>query len=169
MEQNNLKKLVFSAILIALVFVVTYIVRIPVLASGAYINPGDSMVYLSAFVPGGIYGALAAGLGSALADLLAGAAVYALPTFVIKLAMSLLCFIILKKSDNPVRFLLASVAGGAVMVVGYWLTELLLFDWAYSLATLPGNLIQWAGGVVIAFLLFLIVRRLPKKLISFEK
>ena len=97
----------FAALMTALEFAVTFSVRIPLpVASGAYLNPGDSVIYLGTFFLGGIPAVIASGLGSAFSDLLAGAGAYVLPTFIIKGLMSLICGIIYKKNRGIKNFLL---------------------------------------------------------------
>ena len=62
-------------------------IAIPVpLPGGGYANAGDVLVLLSAFVLGPGLGAAAAGVGSALADLILGYTIYAPGTLIIKAA-----------------------------------------------------------------------------------
>jgi uncharacterized membrane protein len=56
------------------------------------------------------------------------------------------------------RFVVACVAGGAIMVAGYGLYEYLFFGAGVAAASLPFNLIQWAGGVIIALPLYKVVK-----------
>ena len=70
-------KLVISALMASMVCVATIVIKIPIPATGGYINLGDCIVLLSGVVLGPLYGGLAAGLGSALADLLGGYVVFA--------------------------------------------------------------------------------------------
>ena len=81
----NTKDITKIAIMAALVFVATYLIKIPSL--NGYTHIGDSMVILSAFILGKKEGALAAGLGAALCDLLSGYMQYIIPTFFIKSMM----------------------------------------------------------------------------------
>ena len=83
MQTNRVKKLVLSAMLSALVFTATYVVKIPSPTNG-YVNLGDCFVLLSGWLLGPLYGAAAAGIGSALTDLLGGYAHYVPGTLVIK-------------------------------------------------------------------------------------
>ena len=57
--------------LAALVCVATMVIKIPSPLNG-YINLGDCIVLLSGWLLSPVYGFMAAGLGSALADLFAG-------------------------------------------------------------------------------------------------
>lgn len=165
---KRLKKLVLAAIVAALVFVITFLIRIPIPATnGAYVNAGDSIVYLSALTPGGFFAAGAASIGSALADLLSGAGIYALPTFFIKAAMALVCYYILRRHRRQtVYFLLGSICGGIVMLMGYFIAEWLMFGIEYALLTTPGNVVQLVGGVAIALPLYLAARRMPGQILG---
>ena len=65
------KKLIFAALFAALTCVATMIIKVPTPTMG-YIHPGDSIVLLSGFLLGPLYGGLAAGIGSMFSDLFGG-------------------------------------------------------------------------------------------------
>ena len=65
---NTTKKVVTASMLAALVCVATMIIKIPSPLKG-YINLGDCIVLLSGWLLSPLYGFLAAGIGSALADI----------------------------------------------------------------------------------------------------
>ena len=71
MENQKVRKLVLSALMAALVYVATSIIQIPSPVNG-YVNLGDCFVLLAGWVLGPVYGSLAAGIGSALADMFTG-------------------------------------------------------------------------------------------------
>ena len=91
-----------------------------------YVNLGDCAVLLSAWVLGPVYGRVAAGTGSMLADLFSGYAHYAPGTFLIKLCMAVAAALIFRFLRNrpASKLLLAQGASGlvaeAVMVAGYF-------------------------------------------------
>ncbi len=157
------KKLVYLGIFAALVLVSTWMIKIPI--PTGYIHLGDAMVYLSGALLGPI-GALAAGLGSLLADIMAGYASYALPTFVIKSLDALMVAVIFKglakKSDSGqvelVKLVGAMLVGGAVMVSGYFAYELFVAP-EYAFVNIPFNVIQASSGVVIAALVYPFIAR----------
>ena len=62
------RKLVFSGLFAALCCVMTMVIQIP--SPTGYVNLGDCMILLGALALGPVYGALAGGIGSALADIL---------------------------------------------------------------------------------------------------
>lgn len=68
--------------------------------------------------------------------------------------MGFVCAVMMKNAKFP-KFLLVSIIAGAIMVVGYGAYEYILMGgWSYVAATIIPNLIQWAGGVTGAALLY---------------
>lgn len=112
---NNTKKFVLTGLMTALVFVLTFIFPIPVPYTSGYIHLGDSMIYISVIVLGPIYGAFASGVGSMLADLLAGYAQYALPTLIIKSLMALIMGLIIKGKTKK------TFTGSAITALLIWM------------------------------------------------
>ena len=98
MMKDNLKKHVITALFAALTFAATMAVRIPTPGTNGYIHPGDALVILSGVILGPSNGFLAAGIGSALADLLGGYFVYAPITFLIKGLVALCCGLIFQRT-----------------------------------------------------------------------
>ena len=76
MQHEKTKELAMTALMTALIFTATYIIKIPNPATGGYTHMGDCMIFLGVMVLGRKHGALAGGLGGALSDLLSGAAFY---------------------------------------------------------------------------------------------
>lgn len=148
------RKITVSAVMAALIFIITFLIHIPVPGtSAAYINPGDAIIYLSAYIIGGVPAMFAAGIGSMLADIAGNAVVYAPATLVIKAVMGLVCgYMTVKPSLS--RFVFACIVGGAVMVGGYGLFEYFYFGLAYAAGSVLFNLIQWAAGMAIAVVLY---------------
>ena len=87
MNSKKTKLITLTALLTAFTTVSTMIIRIPTPTKG-YVNLGDCLVNISAWLLGPVYGAAAAGIGSALADVFSGYIVYALATLIIKGAMA---------------------------------------------------------------------------------
>lgn len=161
---SKTKKLTMVAVMAALIFVITWLVRIPVPgAHGAYLNFGDTVIYMCAYILGGPFAALAAAVGSGIADLAAGAAIYVLPTMLIKGVMGLVAGR-LNQNQGFAFYVLGGLIGGAIMAGGYALYEYLVFGAAYALAGLvPFNLIQWFGGFAFSLPLFPVARRLSQQ------
>lgn len=87
---KNVLKLTYGGVMAALTFISTSFMAFPIAVNNGYIHLGDGFVLSCGVVLGKKYGALAAGIGSALADIYLGYASWALPTFVIKALMAYL-------------------------------------------------------------------------------
>ncbi len=148
------KKIVLSALLAALACVATMIIRLPS-PLGGYINLGDGIVLLCGWLLSPVYGFLAAGIGSGLADILSGYVAYAPATFVIKGGMALLAYWIAKSLRT--RPLTAKLVGGVtaevVMIGGYLLFESFIYGFVPSLVNVPANAVQGLAGLIVGLLL----------------
>ena len=152
---KKLKKIVFTALMAALICVATMVITIPTPLHG-YINLGDALVLLSAWTLGPIYGCAAAGIGSSIADLFSGYAIYAPATFVIKGLMALVAWAVykkIKKTRSTVFLCVSAIIAELLMVLGYYLFEGILYGFVPSLVNVPANLIQALGGVVFGVIL----------------
>ncbi len=154
---NGTRALVMTGLLAALACVATMVIQIPS-PTGGYMNLGDTVVLLSAYLLGPVYGAVAGGVGSALADLLSGYTVFVPATLVIKAAMALLAGALYRWNK---KFLAAwGAAAEAVMVTGYWLFGgFLSGSLTASAADIPSNLVQAAFGLALSTLLTVLLRQ----------
>lgn len=163
-KDTKVRRLTATAVSAAVVFVVTWLVKIPLpVSGGAYLNFGDAAIFFCAFVLGGPWAAASAGIGSALADLVGGAPLYAVPTFVIKFLMGLTAGA-LNSSQRFMPYLVSCVVGSAIMICGYAAFEWGAFGSALATAVLPFNLIQAVGSVLVAAVLFRAAHRLSSAL-----
>ncbi|MEG0940650.1 MAG: ECF transporter S component [Oscillospiraceae bacterium] len=164
MANSKVRKLVWAALFTALTTVATMVIQIPS-PTGGYLNAGDALVILGAFFLGPVWGALAAGLGSALADIFAGYILYAPATLIIKGLMALVAGIILRKAkDNKRVFpaILGSVLAEIIMIVGYFaFTATFLGVGMGALAEIPGNCVQAVFGATAGTALFFALSRIP--------
>ena len=157
---SQLLRLVMTGVLMALACVATMVIQIPSPTHG-YMNLGDCVVLLSGCLLGPVYGAVAGGVGSALADLLSGYAVYVPGTLVIKAVMAALAGGLYRRGRKllPVGAVLAEL----VMIVGYWLYDgFLMGSLAGSAAGIPSNIIQGVFGGVCGVALVAALSRVPQ-------
>ncbi len=168
--KNNLLKLIVSALFAAIVFVATFVVQIP--AVFGYVNLGDFSVLLCGAVLGPIWGGVAAGLGSALADLMFGYGIYAPATFLIKGVMALAVGFAVLKAKEKGALLKTALTGAACevfMTVSYFVYECFVLGYGIgAAAAIPANLFQGAVGFV-AFLVIYGVISKNKRLKEFLK
>ena len=121
MRGSSTFRVVLTALFAALVCVATMFIRVPSPVSG-YINLGDGFVLLSAFLLGPSLGTAAAGIGSALADLLSGYPMYAAGTLIIKALMALFAATLCRRLGHggTKSRLIAAVAAELWMALGYF-------------------------------------------------
>lgn len=133
--------------LTVIVSVITLFVRIP-LPSKGYFNFGDIAVVFSGLFLGSRGGALAGGIGSALADVIGGFPIFAPLTLVAKGLEGLLSG--LSKDKQGFLFYLFPAIGVLVMVVVYFIGEIMMpqIGIGGAIAEIPSNLIQATGGFV---------------------
>ena len=154
--KNKTQRIVISALFASLVCVTTMLVQIPSPLKG-YLNLGDAIVLLSAWLLSPVYGAVAAGLGSALSDLFSGYVTYAPATFIIKGAMALIAYAIASRLGKKHKPLTARLCGGIAaeltMILGYYLFESVLYGFGASLVNIPANAVQAIAGLSVGILL----------------
>ncbi len=153
-----------TAIFAALACVLTMTVSIPVPATGGYINIGDLGVMLAGLIFGPLIGFISGGVGSALADIFIGYPSWAIWTFLVKglegFVVGLIANPRIFHGKRTYKDILAVIAGGLLMVLGYFIVELLVFNFGIvaSLIEVPGNLFQFIFGAIGSILLIVILR-----------
>ena len=162
---NNLKKLILAALFAALSCVATMSIRIPTPGTGGYIHPGDAIVILSGVILGPVWGFLAGGIGSALSDLIGGYFIYVPITFVIKGLVALAAGLLYQKvGKNQKSRYIAVILGGVADIIlvagGYFVCEFFIYG-AGAAASIPANIIQGIGGLVISCILYPILISIP--------
>lgn len=152
---ERLQLFVKASMLAAMTCIATMIIKIPIAATGGYINIGDTVVLLAAWLLGNPYGACAAALGSALADILSGYVVYAPATAIIKFVMAFVCCIvsssmIRKKITRYAAFAVSSVIAEIIMIAGYFLYESTVMGYGLAAAAaIPGNAVQGIVSLIL--------------------
>ena len=160
--KNPTQKLSVAALLAALTCVVTMVIKIPSPLKG-YLNLGDCVVLTASRVLPPLYGFLAAGLGSALADIFSGYAIYAPATFLIKGLMVLAAYCIYnvlnRKINNSISRIISGFIAEVIMVLGYYVFEGFLYGFDESLVNVPANAVQGTAGIILGFVLIKIFEK----------
>ena len=169
MTAKKTRTIILTALLAALTTVATMVIRIPTpLAGGGYIHLGDGLVLICGILLGPGLGAVAAGVGSMLADVFAGAAAYVPATLAIKALTAAAGGWLYHRMaghsslHTPVRVALAGIPAEVIMVAGYYLYEVGLQIAAGSaagaaaaavLVGVPFNIVQGLAGVIVCAVL----------------
>ena len=156
MQTKKTLKLVMAALLAAMTCVATMVIKIPLTATGGYINLGDCIVLLSGILLGPLYGGLATGIGSALADLFSGYVAFLPATFLIKGFMAVIMGLFIKdlSKNNAVKTAIIGAIAECFMIAGYFFFEAVVMGFGLgAAASIPGNAIQGIVGLILAMLL----------------
>ncbi|MCR5211984.1 MAG: ECF transporter S component [Lachnospiraceae bacterium] len=165
-NKSRIQGIVMTSVFAALTFAATFLIKIPLPAVNGYVHPGDAIVVLSGLMLGGKKGFLAAGIGSALADLLGGYVIYAPVTFFIKGFAALLAAVLFKalmKKLSKHSVAAALIAGSADIILvpgGYFIFSSILYGTAAALISIVPDLFQALFGLFVATILYPILRRI---------
>ncbi len=151
--------LVLVAVFGAAVAALTLVFRVPVTATGGYLNLGDVLIIFCGLFFGRLVGGGVGALGSAAADIIGGYAVFAPLTFLVKGLEGLIPGLVTGKSASRVRAALGAFAGASFMVLGYFIGESLMPSIGPENAALevPGNAFQGLAGAIGGYGLFFAV------------
>lgn len=162
-QKIQVREVVMGALGITLVFLATYVLKIPNAMQG-YVNLGDGFILLFATLLHPFFAFVVGGVGSALADAAGGYGMYVVFTLLIKGMEGLIVCLLLKQSVSRAKRLIVYSIASLFMVGGYFIADAFVNNsWQLSLTGVPGNLVQALAGIIIAYLAFpLIQRRIPK-------
>ncbi len=145
---------IFTAVITSL----TFMIRIPSPSSG-YINLGDSAIMLATLVLPFRGAVVAAGVGSALADIFAGYLIYAPFTFFIKI-LEVIVIYLLRRYLTTNKYFIPFFAGGLVMALSYAIVDgIMLMGIGAFFISLGGNIGQ---GVVSAMIVTVVYPKFNK-------
>jgi len=155
------KNIGIVAVFSALAFVATRFLQIPILQTGGYLNFGEAIIYIAAIFFGPAVGGLVGAIGPALADVTSPYAAFAPFTFIIKGLEGIVVGKIASSSKGKITKIVGVVAGGTIMVIGYFIVEILVFliPTPIALVEVPFNILQFIVGGTIAIV---ITERLKK-------
>ncbi len=154
--KTKTQKIILASMFAALCCVATMIIKVPSPLKG-YLNLGDCVVLLSGWLLSPAYGFVAAGIGSAIADVLSGYVVYAPVTLVIKGVMAVIAHLSFKVMSNKLGNTPSRVIGGILaeveMILGYFIFEGFMYGFAPSVVNIPVNAVQGIAGLIIGLIL----------------
>ena len=155
---SKTKTITLAGVTAALVFAATFFIRIP--SPVGYVNAGDAVILIMAGFLGGAPLAAAAAVGSALADIIGGYAIYAPATTIIKGLMGLLAGAALFGKPRSVRrTLLIGVLCNAIMVGGYFLNDWILYGFETAVTAIVTNGAQALAALVAAVAVAALLRK----------
>ncbi len=157
------RPLAIKALCVAIVFIATTVLPIPIPLG--YANLGGAIILILSVYWGPGVGAVAGGLGSALADLVRYPE-WALPSLIVKGTMGLICGAIAGKPTaqphriRQIRVLIACIAATAEVVLGYFLSGSIIYGSVVTGALqIPGLSVEGGVGIVLFYLVGSVIER----------
>lgn len=156
MADNKIFKVSLSGLLAAIIAVFTAFVKINTGINNGYLHFGDSMIYLAGCLIGP-YALLSSAIGGALADILSGSAIWAIPTAIIKI-FNCLPFVLAtsfyqkKKCKRKIvntATVSMTILSAIITVLGYLLAESLMYSFASAVTSVPFSVFQGVGSAII--------------------
>ena len=163
-NKKSLLKITYTAIFTAIIILATSVIKFSTGLGEGYIHLGDCFIYLSACVLPFPYCLIAGALGGAIADILSGYTVWAIPTMIIKMLNALPFALMCKKhKSNKIltkQIVLMAVVSGLITILGYFIAECILYSFASATLSLLGNTIQAVSSGII----FVIIAKATDKI-----
>lgn len=180
LQRSPALRIATVAVLTAVTAVFTYLVRIPIAPTRGYLNLGDVAIYFSAFTLGPLTALLSGGLGTGLADLLAGYPQWSPISLLVHGLQGLVAALIAvrplgaarpptayrplgssrrRRWPFPPSWLIGGGAGTLIMCAGYFFSGAAMYGFGAAFVELPGNLLQNIAGLLGGIPLSLAVRK----------
>ena len=160
--------LIITAMLIALVFVSTFLlnIKLPIAANGGLVHLGTAMLFIASILFGPKKAALAGAIGMGLFDIVGGWALWAPITIV---ARGLQGYIVGKiawskgRNGTSIAFnVIATIVSIPFMIAVYYIGEGILYgNWIAPLASIPGDLVQNILGIIVAVPVCVALKKVP--------
>ena len=135
----TVKEICLTALFTALVFVMTFVPKIPIPLGYAHL--GNAAVFLGVVLIGRRNGAIAGSIGSGLADLIGGFAIWIIPTLIIKYVMAMI-FAYAGGQAQPGNFSINRQSIIGLVLACLWMTV----SYTIAGAVLYGSLETCHGG-----------------------
>ncbi|MGL6108044.1 TIGR04002 family protein [Romboutsia sp.] len=158
------KYMVTTSLFAAIIFLtIAYILHIPIGSNNGYVHIGDAFIYLAAAILPMPYGLVCAAIGAGMADFASGAAIWIIPTIIIK---PILVLFFTSKEDKIIntRNVIAAAAAGIVGWILYMVAEGIIigsFTSAFVFSLM--GLVQPIGSFIVFVLIGLTFDKLGIK------
>lgn len=156
-NKKSIFKITNTGIFATIILLSTMLIKFSTGLGEGYIHLGDCFIYLSACILPFPYCLVASAIGGALADVLGGYAVWAIPTAIIKILIALPFMLICRMNKTPkilnIKVALMTIVSGVISMLGYFVAECILYSVASATLSIIGNTIQ----AVASGILFIII------------
>ena len=162
----KVKDLVLTALFIAIVYIATWGIGIPVMPGGGLVHTGTVALFVISVCFGPKKGAVAGAVGMSLYDITSGFwAAWAPYTFVTRLVMGLIIGYVanFRQADgkNPILNGIALAISGFWFIPAAYVSQILIMDvqWQVPIAAITGNVMQLIIALVLGMPLIAVINR----------
>lgn len=152
-NKKSLFRTTNTAIFTAIITLSTTLIKFSTGFGEGYIHFGDCFIYLSACILPFPYCLIAGALGGALADVLSGFAVWAIPTAIIKTMIALPFMLVFRRNKTQkmlnIKTVSMTIISGAISILGYFIAECILYSVESATLSIVGNIIQAVSSGIL--------------------
>ena len=164
-QPNKSISLTRTAMIAGIITISIVLLKVPVAGGRLVLHPGEIVIVTSAYVLGRRNAFFAAGIGSALADLIVGASIFAPASFLIHGMQAWLIGTFLDGKLGR-KDLGAMSLGATVVVLGYGAVSWVLFDINTLWVSISVDLVQTILGMIGAMFLLRLMRKVCPSLLT---
>lgn len=171
MKSNNIKTMTFTGMFAALIFLTTFVLKIPTGFNGGYIHVGDALIYLAAVMLPKPFAMAAAAIGAGFSDLATPGAMAWIPATVIIKPLCCLPFTSETGELLCKRNVLGTVFSAVVTIVGYGIAAAIMTgSVAVAVAEAPAQLVQSTASAICFIVVAAALQKANlKNIIAFRK
>ena len=156
---KNTKSITITALSAALIFLFTWVVRVPGPITGGLVHMGNVPFFVASIVYGPYVGAIAGAIGMGMFDIFSGYIAWAPITVITCLIMGYVLGNVTKRF-NTKNLIIGFVLMVVIKVLGYYFGEAIMYkSFVTPFASIPGNIVQILLSAVVVFIIINPIRK----------
>ncbi len=156
---KNTRSITITALSAALIFLFTWVVRVPGPITGGLVHMGNVPFFVASIVYGPYVGAIAGAIGMGMFDIFSGYIAWAPITVITCLIMGYVLGNVTKRF-NTKNLIIGFVLMVVIKVLGYYFGEAIMYkSFVTPFASIPGNIVQILLSTVVVFIIINPIRK----------
>lgn len=156
---KNTRSITITALSAALIFLFTWVVRVPGPITGGLVHMGNVPFFVASIVYGPYVGAIAGAIGMGMFDIFSGYIAWAPITVITCLIMGYVLGNVAKRF-NTKNLIIGFVLMVVIKVLGYYFGEAIMYkSFVTPFASIPGNIVQILLSAVVVFIIIKPIRK----------
>lgn len=162
-KKLNLRAVILTAALIALICFLTIVLRIPLAPTKGYMNLSNVGIYWASFTFGPWFSMIAGAAGTGIADAVTGYPQWMVYSMIIHGSQGLVAGLIARAGGYTLKWIFIGwIFGSIVDCSGYFIATGFMYGWGSAIVDLPSQIVQQVAAAVIALpLVFAIKKAYP--------